>query len=55
MRVCIEGDVYQIVLAVDGYNVYKNGEPALDLCDGHNYETESGAAYAILNEYSTDL
>ena len=35
--------------------VYLNGEIANHLCGGGSYETESGACYAILNEYSVDI
>lgn len=37
-----------------GYRVFKNGELAKGLCAGEEYETESGATYAILNEYRRD-
>lgn len=38
-----------------GYQVLKNGVPEVLACGDHTFETESGAAYMILNEYSTDL
>lgn len=58
MKIKIGNDVYEIVeqpsTYLECYRVYKNGELA-ELCDGSEYETASGAAYAILNEYSIDL
>jgi len=58
MRVVIEGDVFRIIEVedVEGYiyRVMKNDTEATGLCGGSEYETESGAAWAILNEYSTD-
>jgi len=36
------------------YFVYKDGKLATELCAGDEYETESGACYAIMSEYKTE-
>lgn len=38
----------------DRYIVFKNNKECTSLCAGSTYETESGACFAILNEYSID-
>jgi len=59
MKIKIGNDIYDIIegeLAstyLPCFRVYKNGELA-SLCAGSEYETESGAAFAILNEYAID-
>ena len=60
MKYQIGNDVWEVKEAcVDNhneeymFNVFKNGECFSTAC-GYEFETESGACYAILNEYSTE-
>lgn len=56
-RYCIDGKTYKIILTYsDNFLILIKNEtegwrPASHLCAGSSYETESGAAWAILNEY----
>ena len=52
----IAGDTIRIIPTNSGYYVQVQNDighwqPYYELCDGAEYETESGACFAILNEY----
>lgn len=55
MKYKIGNDTWEIVeTAPSGLFVtIKNGQP-FECCAGAEYETESGATYAIMNEYSVE-
>ncbi len=51
MKFKIGRNIFEVIENGEVFTVYKNGKLA-NLCAGSEYETESGACYAILNEYA---
>lgn len=50
MKFLIDGVIWEVLDHSSEYVIYKNGK-SFETRWGHTFETESGACYAILNEY----